>query len=187
MAHEPTTIAEGHGRSGRPGTRRSRGRHLRIAATALTAALATSVLVGGTADAKMTSEASVECNGAYNTITVVPHVLSNDLNTPQYTATRVWIATYNSTTRTWQWEANPWKVEQASQTNSPIANDISRLSPQTFNKGDGYHYIYVQSYMWDGTKWYDPQGMYTRTYTQIQPSVSHDPEPTRTSSTICTL
>lgn len=155
-----------------------------LAVAAVAAALAAGGLVAGTAEAAMEGEAVVECNGAYNTIEVTPRVLSDYANTPQWTATRVWIAAWNGST--WEWDAQAWKIEQASEQNSPIAMDISRLETQQISKGDGYYYVYVQSYMWDGAGWYGGEGAYTRTYTQVTPSVSHEPD-SREAASYCTL
>jgi hypothetical protein len=185
MTHELTTLTERSDPSQRSSRRRARGRHLRRTAVALAATVAVGALGAGTAGAA-TSEADVECNTAYNTITVRPRVLSNYANEDQWTATRVWIATWNSSTQSWQWQGNSWKVELASRRNNPAGHPIDLLEAQTFRKGDGYHYVYVQSYMWDGAKWYDPQGLFTRNYTLIQPSVSHEPD-SRTSSTLCAI
>ena len=158
----------------------------RIAVATAAAAIATSGLVGNPAEAAMSNEAVVECNSAYNTIEVTPRVLSDHADSSQWAATRVWVATWNGSSRTWEWGAQPWKVELASAGNSPIATDVSRLATQKVTMGNGYYYIYVESYMWNGTTWYGRDGEFTRTYTQVTPSVSHEPD-TRTQGTYCTL
>lgn len=166
------------------GTRRRSTHRCCAAVTAALIAAGLSLAGTTTAEARMTGEATVVCNAAYNTIEVTPRVLSDWERSDQWTATRVWIATWNGSS--WTWSAQPWKVEVASTANSPIAADIEALSTQTFSRSNGYYYIYVDSYMWDGRTWYGQTGMYTRSYTQETPSVSHE-QPTRTSATYCTL
>lgn len=165
----------------------SRWRPGRIATiTAATAIALTAGITAGTAEASMAGAAEVECNGADNTMEVTPRVLSDHADADQWTATRVWIATWNGSTRSWEWGAQQWKVELASRLNSPIATDIARLDTQTFDLADGYYYVYVEVFMWNETGWYGHEGELTRTYTQVTPSVSHEPD-TRTQATYCTL
>ena len=147
----------------------------RRTAVVIAATIGFAALGAGSADAGMTGAAAVTCNGAYNTIEVSPRVTSDQGDRDQHTATRVWIATWNSATQQWSWKAHDWKIEVAGRTNNPMATDISRLSTQSFQAGDGYHYVYVESYMWDGAAWYGHQGQYTQTYTLVTPSVSHEP------------
>lgn len=154
-----------------------------VAVAALSAGLLTGI-GGGAVSAGMSDEAIVVCNGAYNTIEVTPRVVSDWPDHDQWTATKIWTARWNGSA--WSWTSTDWNIELASRTNTPIAVDISLLEKRTLNKSDGYYYVYVQSFMWNGSEWYGGTGRYTTTYTQITPSVSHEPA-TRTTATYCTL
>lgn len=158
----------------------------RRSSVVLAAVVGLSAVSVGTADAGMDGSAVVTCNGAYNTIEVTPRVTSDFGNTDQYAAVRVWMATWNPGASRWDWQANAWKVELAGRQNNPMGMDISRLSTQSFQSGDGYHYVYVESYMWNGQNWTNRQGEYTTSYTIVTPSVSHEPS-SQTQSSFCTL
>jgi hypothetical protein len=158
----------------------------RRSSVVLAAVIGLSAVSVGAADAGMDGSAVVTCNGAYNTIEVTPRVTSDYSNADQYTAVRVWIATWNQGASRWDWQANAWKVELAGRRNNPMATDISRLSTQSFASGDGYHYVYVESYMWNGQSWSNRQGQYTASYTIVTPSVSHEPS-SQSQSNFCTL
>jgi hypothetical protein len=134
----------------------------------------------------MQGGAVVTCNNAYNTIEVTPRVTSDYADADQYTATRVWIGRWNPSTNRWEWSAKNWKVELAGRSNNPMGTDISRLSTQSFQATDGYHYVYVESYMWNGQTWVNRQGQYTTSYTVVTPSVSHEPS-SQSQSSYCTL
>ena len=158
----------------------------RLATVMVTATIGLTTLGAGNVDAGMAGAAAVTCNGAYNPIEVTPRVTSDHADQDQYTATRVWVGTWNSATQRWSWQAHDWKVEVAGRRNNPMGGDVSRLTTQSFRAGDGYHYVYVESFMWNGQSWYGHQGQYTTSYTLVTPSVSHEPAGQQQGS-YCTL
>jgi hypothetical protein len=141
-------------------------------------------LLGSPASAGIVGEAEVTCNTAYNTIDVTPRVVSDYPDTSQWAATRVWIGRWDGAA--WRWSTGEWKVELAAASNNPAGYDIARLATQRFQVSDGHHYIYIESYRWDGRTWYGQQWQATTRYTLLTPSVSHEPSQ-RSTSAFCSV
>ena len=156
----------------------------KIALGTIVASAAAVGLTGATTQAAMTKGSTVACNDAYNTITITPHVTSNWANGDQYVATRVYVGTW--TGAAWTWTVTPCRQDIAKASNNPMGLDISVLPAFTVNKGNGYHYVYTETYFWDGQVWVGPEGKYTTSYNIVTPSVSHEPNQTRVSN-FCTL
>ena len=156
----------------------------RLAMATTVATLAVGGLCASQASAGIAGQADVVCNTATNTIEVTPRVVSDWANDDQWAATRIWIGKWDGAQ--WRWATGEWKIEVARSRNSPIAQDVTRLAQQTFSNTDGYHYVYVESFRWDGRTWYGQQWQATTSYTVVTPSVSHVPT-SRTSSQFCTL
>lgn len=162
-----------------------RRRLRRLVCAGLVAAPVVAGLPVGPADATLTSAAVVQCDSARNTIEVTPRVVSDYGDRDQYTATRVWLGTW--TAQGWSWSSSAWSTETAAAHNVVTGVDIARLQPRTFSGTDGsYHYVYVESYMWDGSDWTGHRGEYTRSYTLFSPSVSHEPDQ-RIDAAFCVL
>jgi hypothetical protein len=141
-------------------------------------------LLGSEASAGIAGEAEVTCNTAYNTIEVTPRVVSDYPNDPQWAATRVWIGRWDGST--WRWSAGEWKVESVSASNNPAGYDIARRPTQSFQVSDGHHYVFIESYRWDGRTWYGQQWQATTSYTLLTPSVSSEPNQ-RSTSAFCSV
>lgn len=157
----------------------------RLAMATTVATLAVGGLCASQASAGIAGEAEVVCNTVTNTIEVTPRVVSDWASGDQWAATRIWIGRWDGTQ--WRWAYGDWKVEVARSRNSPIAQDLSRLSTQSFGgNADGYYYVFVESYRHDGRTWYGQQWQATTSYTIVTPSVSHAPI-SRTTSQFCTV
>lgn len=160
-----------------PAPRRNRRRLGLATIVAIGLAVATTT---GAASAAATNPAEVTCSQAYGTITITPRVVGD--HDGQWAATRIWIAKW--TNQGWQWQ-NPtdWKIEQVKGQNNPMGAPIDRLATRTIN-ADGYFYVYTQSALWNASSasWYAMTGTFTTSYTQHEPSVSHEPDRTTTAS-----
>jgi hypothetical protein len=145
------------------------------AAISMAAAIAIGAIGVGSAEAASHAPADVTCSTSMRTIKVTPKVLADQEG--QWVASRIWLAKWNGAAWTWQ---NPtqWSVEQAHNNNNPMGAPIDRLATKTItSNGSSYYLVYTQSYLWNGNSqsWYGAAGTYASSYTQSEPSVSHEP------------